>query len=103
MCLCKAQRVTDQSITASNSGNEWVSPGALLWPAALAQGIPKGLDTLEAYLLDGFANTVGEQTQINSSQEKPITQEVRNWKKIEGGIYFRCWQPGEVAGSSLSN
>lgn len=73
--------VTYRSVTDTNSGNEWVSAGALLWPAALSRETLKGLDKLRARSLVGFASAVARQTWINYLREKPITQETKTWKR----------------------
>jgi len=89
--------VTNQSIPVTNSGNKWVSPGALLRPTALTWGISRGLEKWKTQLLAGFANTVAEQTRISSYQEKAITQEMRVWKRerekfILGASSWERWQ-----------
>lgn len=50
-------------------------------PTAPSQRILKRPDKLKAQLLAGFADTVAEQTQRNLSQEKPVPQEMRVWKR----------------------
>ena len=75
------------------------SPGAVQgltappWEAPLGQGARQIESTV------GFANTPAGQTQINWSQEKPITQERRVGKE-KREIYLRCQQLGEVTGSA---
>lgn len=49
----------------------------------------KGAGRSKTQLLVRFANTVAEQTRINLSQEKPVTQKTQALEKRE--IYFR-WQ-----------
>lgn len=64
-----------------NAGNEGVSPAVLPRATAPPQGLPKGLDKLKAQFLVGFVKTAAQQTQIKSSQERPITQETLEKRK----------------------
>lgn len=89
--------VTNPSSTDADSGHEQVSPGSMLQPTAPSWGFPKGLDKSRAKLPAGFANTVAEETRINSSQEEPVTQETRVWKRgrekfISGARSWGQWQ-----------
>lgn len=98
---CCTRPPCHQSIIATNSGDQGVSTTLAHCPNP---GILWGLDRLEAWLLAGSANTVVKQTQINSSQEKPITQEAgKGLEKRKGEIYFRWQQLRKVTGLSLNN
>ena len=76
---------------------------ALPRPPAPSLGIPRGLDKSKALLTARFANTVAEQTQINSSQQTLITQDTRVWKRAEesfisGAASQGRWQARALTG-----